>query len=273
MAQLLTFLANVAVITALLVYFGWRRTETQAVRMGFDESILGLSTRDYLFRSVGPVLQLVAIISITGFVLAQIDILVLRRMADRPGPDTLMRVLIVTTGWAWLVLPLLVVMAGLWWPATAFVAFPLSIRIGALLIPYSLGLRARKGLRNYPAGPLSADRIFSILTVVLALFWATSNYAEVLGNQIADRIAANVETMTAVAVYSPDELALRGAGVHETRLDADSYHFRYTGLRLLEHTENSYVLMPSGWTTDAGMVFALPAGSPLRFEFGPGARL
>src|SRR5690348_6809754 len=51
--------ANVAVITALLVYFGWTRSEVQSKRLGIDESILGMSTRDYLLRSVGPVLVLV----------------------------------------------------------------------------------------------------------------------------------------------------------------------------------------------------------------------
>ena len=44
--------ANITVLTALLVYFGWRRSETQAHQLGIDESILGMSTRDYLLRSM-----------------------------------------------------------------------------------------------------------------------------------------------------------------------------------------------------------------------------
>ena len=44
-------LANVAVLTALLVYFGWTRSEVYNRRIGIDESILGMLTREYLLRS------------------------------------------------------------------------------------------------------------------------------------------------------------------------------------------------------------------------------
>ena len=42
-----------------------RRSETQSQRLGIDQSILGLSTRDYLLRSIGPVLVL--LIGVSAF--------------------------------------------------------------------------------------------------------------------------------------------------------------------------------------------------------------
>jgi hypothetical protein len=38
-------LANVGVLTALLVYFGWKRSEVQSRRLGIDESILPAAQR------------------------------------------------------------------------------------------------------------------------------------------------------------------------------------------------------------------------------------
>lgn len=46
------------VLTALPVYFGWQRSEVQARQLGIDESILGMSTRDYVVITLadrGPV--------------------------------------------------------------------------------------------------------------------------------------------------------------------------------------------------------------------------
>ena len=266
--QLFALLANVAVLTGLLVYFGWRRTETQAARMGFDESILDLGTQDYLLRSVGPVLQLLLIIGVGGLVAIPLDALIRRRLGARGGPRV--RAAVVMVGLGWLVLPALVVLLGLWFPAFAYVAFPLSIGLGALLVPYAFDLRARQGSRSLSRRARSTERLFAVVIVVLALFWATSNYAEVLGNRIADRIAATTAAMTPVAVFSPDPLNLDGPGVEETELPSGPYRFEYTGLRLLEHTDQGYVLLSSGWTYDDGVVFVLPPGPPLRFEFGRG---
>src|SRR5829696_7273881 len=58
--------ANVTVLTALLIYFGWRRSETQARVLGIDESILGMSTRDYVVRSVGPLLAPLVVVGMAG---------------------------------------------------------------------------------------------------------------------------------------------------------------------------------------------------------------
>ncbi len=268
--QLLALLANVAVLTGLLVYFGWQRTETQAVRMGFDESILDLNTQDYLLRSVGPVLRLLLVIGVAGLVAVPLESLLRRHVVSDTIHDRQAKAILIALGFGWLVLPALVVLLGLWFPAVAFVAFPLSIGLGAMLVPYTLNLSARRGARSLSRGALTAERLFAVVIIVLTLFWATSNYAEVLGTRIADRITATIQTMTPVAVFSPDRLNLVGPGVEESTLPAGAYRFRYTGLRLLEHTDRGYVLLSSGWTYRHGVVFVLPQGPPLRFEFGHG---
>src|SRR5690349_15922216 len=42
---------QIALLTALLFYFGWARTTAEARYLGFDASALGLSTSDYVLRS------------------------------------------------------------------------------------------------------------------------------------------------------------------------------------------------------------------------------
>src|SRR4051794_3277672 len=47
-----TFGPPVTIVTALLVYFGWARSQRQAQAMGLDVSQFGYSTQDYVLRSI-----------------------------------------------------------------------------------------------------------------------------------------------------------------------------------------------------------------------------
>lgn len=46
--------APTSLVTALLYYFGWARTSTQARLLGLEDSLLGFSVEDYLLRSITP---------------------------------------------------------------------------------------------------------------------------------------------------------------------------------------------------------------------------
>ncbi|WP_143447568.1 hypothetical protein [Kineosporia sp. R_H_3] len=272
---LLTLLANVAVLTALLVYFGWQRTESEAAALGIDESVLGLGTQDYVLRSVGPVLRLLAVVGVSGYLAVRLDSWTRGRIEARPETDRLLDVLTLLMLWSWLVLPLAVVALSFRVWAVAYVAFPFAIGLGALLVPYARVLRARRGLGGEPPpGDRAAERLLSVLVLAVTLFWGTSNYAELVGEGIADRIRTGAAAATPAAVYSPHPLEIAGAGVVVERFPGPTYGYRYTGLRLLERSTEGYVLLAGDWSTDdaAGVVVILPSGAPLRFEFGPGAR-
>ena len=63
---------------------------------------------------------------------------------------------------------------------------------------------------------------------------------------------------------------LDGPGVVETELTPaeGGLRYRYTGLRLLEHTGAKYFLVSDGWTPTYGVVFVLPADDPtMRLDF------
>jgi hypothetical protein len=64
---------NVGVLTALLVYFGWVRSEVQSRELGIDESILGMSTQEYVLRSVRAVLVLLIVMAVFGLLWVALD--------------------------------------------------------------------------------------------------------------------------------------------------------------------------------------------------------
>jgi hypothetical protein len=272
--QIATLATNVAILTALLVYFGWRRTETQAARLGVDETIFGLSTRDYLLRSVGPVLQILAIVAVAGLVAVYLDRALWRRAQGHGLADRTLRIALFGMSISWLILPMLIIGLGYIAPAAAFVAFPLAIAGGVLLLMYAGRLRRElQGHDQKSTRWRSAEKAFAIVALCVTAFWATSNYADVLGTQVADATINHVSELTSVTVYAVQRLGISGPGTHETPVTGagETYRYRYTGLRLLEHTGDKYFLIPNLWNPDTGEIMMLKDSSSLRFEFGADA--
>lgn len=110
---------------------------------------------------------------------------------------------------------------------------------------------------------------FVVLIVLVCLFWTASNYAEVLGRQLAATFPTMVSTLPRVAVYSETRLHLTGPGVQEQDLsDDEQTTYRYHGLRLLEHTGGNYFLVSDEWSEQYGVVFVLNSDDDsLRYEF------
>lgn len=246
-------LANATVLTALLVYFGWRRSETHAAHLGINESILGMSTRDYALRSVGPVLTILVAVSVLGLVGAGVDRRIGpgARAALADGRDRRARRVLQALGMAWLVLPVAVWLAGTVWPATAFVLFPASIGVGVALLLYAHHLRRRRSV---------VTNVLGALLVAVCLFWTASNYAEVLGSELARQFVDGVGVLPRVSALSERPLHLEGPGVAEAELPGVEGDLRYrtTGLRFLEHTGGRYFLVSDGWTPTYGVVFVIP---------------
>ncbi len=270
--QFATIATNVAILTALLVYFGWRRMETQAAVLGVDQSIFGYGTRDYLLRSVGPVLQLLAIVAAAGLMAVYLD-RGLRRRAQRHGGDAdwVLRLALLMMSVSWLLLPLLAVGLGVVMPSAGYVALPLTIAAGVLFLVYASHFRGElKGTYAPPAGWRSAERASVVIALCVTGFWATSNYAEVLGTQLADATIYHVSDLTSVTIYAPQRLAISAPGTHETTIRGTEqvYHYRYTGLRLLGHTGGRYFLISELWKPRSGVIIVLEDAPPLRFEFG-----
>lgn len=268
-------LGNVAVLTALLVYFGWVRSEVQARLLGIDESVLGMTNQEYLLRSVRSVLVLLLVVAVTGLLWLLADQLLVRRLRLRGGTDPVVRWVLRLLPAALVVLPVAVWLARSVWPATMFVAFPLALAAGLLLLLYAFQLRQLlPGAENTvvePAGPGRAGllRAFTAVVVGVALFTSAANYATVEGTQLADTFPQALAERPGVILYSAQRLHIDIAGsVEEPLPPTDSaYLFRYRGLRLLEHTGGNYFFITDAWTPQDGTVVMLADDTPMRVEF------
>ncbi|QQQ79792.1 hypothetical protein IOD16_16190 [Saccharothrix sp. 6-C] len=254
-------LANVTVLTGLLVYFGWRRSDVQARELGLDSAVLGMSTTDYVLRSVGPVFLLLAVVVGIALVCRWLEPRV-RAATARPGARA--RALSASLSAAWLVLPALAVVIGLLVPVTSFYAFPLAVGGGILLSLHAARLRR-------PDAHPTWTRVLGFAVGSLSLFWSAGNYAEVRGVELAREYAEDLHGQTAVVVYAPQRLHITAPGACEEPLPAEGsrYRFRYAGLRLLAKVGAKYFLVSDGWTRDRGTVVVL-ADDDLRVELGHG---
>jgi hypothetical protein len=263
-------LANVGVLTALLVYFGWKRSEVQSRRLGIDESILDMSTREYLLRSVRPVLLLLIVIAVVGLLWLLMDRWLVGRLHSNGQYDGILRWSLRLLPAGLVLLPSTAWVAGFRWPATAFIAFPLCCVGGLLLVLYAFHLRQMMpGALPLPAGREALLRAFTAIIVGVGLFWTATNYAVVEGTELADSFLAELTKLPSVTVYSPERLHIDAPGAKEEPLPPkhSMYKYRYVGLRLLEHTGGHYFLVSDEWSPRYGVVVMLADGDPVRLEF------
>lgn len=275
LTPVLGIIANVTVLTALLIYFGWQRNATQSARLGISESIFGASTQDYVLRSVGAAIVLLIGIGAIGLAWVILDRwLVPLVRADAGGSKSPKDPRLVWTlrifGIAWIVLPLLGwLMFRVWRSATLYVLFPVSVAIGVLLLLYGAHLRQLDIDPDEVARRRNLVFQFSgVLLVCVCLFWAAARYAEVEGTSLAR--AMRVADLPQVTIHSQPRLHLEGPGAVETQLSAveGDFRYQYTGLRLLEYANGKYFLLSDGWTADYGVVFVIPGDVDwVRFDF------
>ncbi len=268
----LSFVTNVTVLTALLVYFGWKRSDVQARALGLDETIFGLSTRDYLLRSVDSLFVPLVLAAVVGVGWMWVDGLVRRRLDDPDWAPVLQRGITVLT-WSWLLLPALAlaVLVGF---GVGQLTFPLSFGLGALLTAHGVSLsrdleRRRGSVESERTWRTDVNRSLLAMLVLLSLFWTITLVAESRGLALADQVEAGIDRRPAVVVHSQRPLGFEAPGVTEERLADDSY--RYEGLRLLHHHEGTFLLVHDGWTRREGVLLILHDDEDLRFELSRGA--
>jgi hypothetical protein len=167
-------------------------------------------------------------------------------------------------------LPLAAWLAGFWWPATAFISFPLCWVAGLLLVLYAFHIRQMlPGALALPASRETLLRGFTAIIVSVGLFWTATNYAIVEGTELADGFLAQVALLPSVVLYSPARLHIQAPGAKEEHLASEQsmYKYRYVGLRLLEHTGGHYFLVSEQWSPRSGVVVMLADNDPVRPEF------
>ena len=254
-------MANIGILTALLVYFGWVRSEEQSKRLGIDESILGMSTQEYLLRSVRPVIILLLVIALSVVAWIVLDHAISSRLERVGGVDGVYRWSIGVIFGVALLLPVLGWLARPLWPALAYVAYPLLLAGSLLLILYGLHLRrALPGVAGISAQSENLLRAATAVLVALGLFTTAANYAIVEGRQLAEEFPSQIQDLPRVVVHSVEPLHIDAPGTETSRAEQpEGFSYSYRGLRLLEHTGGRVFLISDGWTSEFGVVVVLPA--------------
>jgi len=260
--KVLTEVASlVALATALLYYFGWRRSEAQARAFGADASVFGMSTQDYVLRSIDVVL-LPAVVLLLGGLLA---VWAHRKLVGSQRVNRVASVL----RFSWLLplvfgVPLLLVSesAGVW-------AFPFWFAIAVAGTWYG---RVLGDTASHWSTSFAVSLLLGAL-VAVCLFWMTERLAVLFGEARADEVKADVgRVLPGVAVYSAQRLHLDGTGVEERVLtDPEAaYRYRYDGLYLLQQSGGKYFLITGEWSSNDGRMIVLSDDISMRIEFGPG---
>jgi hypothetical protein len=271
--------APTTLVTALLFYFGWARTNAQANYLGLDATTLGYSNQDYLLRSISSVLLPAGEVLVVGLLCLWADAAVGRRI-DQQRNLGLFRVLVIAAAGVGAVL-LAVGVAGLndHGPVISLRVLPLLFLVGIGLVGYAVHLHRRLAGADAsrPSGEKtlgSLPSLSSLLVAVLlamALVWEVANYADSVGRGLGRRMMSQPQLASRpdVVVYSPKRLHIEAAGVTETAFaEPDSaYGFRYSGLKLLFRSGGKYFLVPASWTPDHGVNIVLPDVESMRIEF------
>ena len=272
-----SILAPTTFLTALLLYFGNQHAYWFFDYFGVNATTMGLTTQDYLIRSVDPLFMpitsaaAVCLVGLWGY----------RFLRGKLSPAAWLRVLRVltkATAVGGLVL-VAVAVAGVVDPVALrpYVGLPgLALAIGVLLLVAALRIhRTITTVRTSQREPstLAAAEWGAIFVLVgLGLFWAVTDYSKAVGTGRGFQQQQALPWLPDVAIYSAQSLSLSAPGVREITCQAPdaAYGFRYDGLKLVLQAGGQYFFLPAGWNRSDGVAFVIPRNDTLRLEFtGP----
>ncbi|MDQ1751488.1 MAG: hypothetical protein QOE71_2544 [Pseudonocardiales bacterium] len=300
--------SQVVVITALLYYFGWVRSDSELGYFGVDPSLAGYGTVDYVLRSIDVAFPPFIRAAFTALALfafhrqvvtptledaelefttasAPVAETITSPAALRPARSAVMR----PVHWAgtlarrrpgicgvrWFVGAVhaagvalaMVVLTGVLLPERIGVPLgllmPLLLVAAVTLLGYVTHLRSTYPASLVPTGsrqaPSLACSVMLLALGLVAALWAVSLYGEQVGTDLATDVADHLSAEPSVTIYSTERISIAGPGVvaAEITQPGSRYHYQYSGLRLLLHSPDRYVLLPVGWQHGQDPVFVL----------------
>ncbi len=285
--------AILTLFTAVMFYFGWRRSDVQSRAMGIDVSLFGFSTQDYVLRSISSLYLPILALLFMGLAWVWLHLRVLRvldspDLASRGRPSTIaarasLSITVIGVALAASCL-LFVVAAGMprrpgvvAWLANQLAGkqwvVPLVLVAATLAALYAWWFHRQLRPSRVNVSSAWHKTLPAILvagTIVLGGFWMLEEYAGAVGRGNALQVTASVDQLARTVVISPTPLGIDAPGVEEARIgDADSPSVRYrtTGLRLLARSGSKVLLVHDGWTPDTGTVVVLADSDDLGWQF------
>ena len=269
--------APTTLLTALLFYFGRLHAYWYFGYSGVNFTVLDLSTRDYLIRSVDGLFVPMIVAAIVGLAalagLRRLHSELARR--DDPRRNRRVAVAVAAVGSVLFVVSIV----GVFRPVAFYDTRGLPGLLlggGALLLAYAAHLmrvvppRPAPGRETYrPAWVPVAEWAGVFLLVSLGLFWAVGDYSAAVGSGRALRAEAALRDEPSVILFSAKSLSLRAPGVTEVACanPEAAFRFRYDGLKLMLRSGDQYVFLPADWTPTGGRAIVIPRTDQIRMEF------
>ena len=267
--------APATLVTSLMLYFGLMHAWFFYNYFGVDASLLGLTTQDYLMRSVDALFVPLILLGVGGFLasrilgnlhsrLVQSGHRVALAVADRGAG---------AFGAALFLFGLAGVLRVSALQRFHFAVAPLCFASGVMLIYYSLKLvRDTQPASTQQTGPKIGnvmEAVVAFLLIAMSMFWAAADYAIEVGTGRAIQQAAELATLPDAVVFSKQSLSLSIPGVEETACvnPEASYRYRYQGFAMLPPAEKVFVLLPKSWSPGSGVAVLLPKNDSVRMEF------
>lgn len=235
-------IAPTTILSALLVYVGWVRNEAYYDYFGISQGVLELSVQDYALRSADVTFGAITRVVAVALVFVVFDRAVSFRLARSGEPVAHWIVVgLALVGVVSLVGGFLVLRGDVQWFFAPFVGAAivgagviLTVRFGAIALDLE---ESRRSLGGYA-------EIVLYMTLTLALFWATTLYAQDIGTRAAQGVDTRLSMLPRATIYSKEYLDLPVAPGGETRVEREGTTlFRYTGLFLMTHSNDRWFLV------------------------------
>jgi hypothetical protein len=265
-----TLVAPTTLVVALLYYFGWARTSTQAFVMGLDESLFGFTAQDYILRSITAMFWPLFVAA--GAIL--VGLVVHGRLVNRTNARFIRRTRICVALTGGILLLLGLIGSTVDQPSRLVsLGAPLAVTVGIGLIGYAAYLGplpvlqgGREGTGTDASGMALA---WSLLTLMflLSAFWTVSHYAAIKGIDFAREVVRQLPRRPSVILYSSSRLYLEEPVV-EVALPGEegAYRYKYTGLKLLFRADENLFLRPSDLSVKRNIVIPEEIGIRVEYE-------
>lgn len=251
----------IALATALLLYFGWARSQAQAEAFGADASVFDMSPQDLILRSVNILFFPIILLLLVGLLLVWIEPHLRARSATAGA----------VLRFAYVAVPIALLLL--------VVVEPIGYNLLPLFVMVAIGGTAYGNLlRRYASGdtrpPQAANVVLVGALLVACLFWQTERLARAGGTALAEDIQARMaDRLQAVTLFTTGQMHLDGHGVQEEQVGVASAEgvstYRYEGLYFLQRSGGKYFLVTDGWAQDEGRLLVLNDSDTFRIEFGP----
>jgi hypothetical protein len=207
-----------SVVTGLLAYFGWARSDQQARVMGLDVSLFGYSTQDHVQMSVSSLYLPLLVMSAVALGWLALHWRVVARLQSstrhRSRYGRFGRVLLI----GGLTATLLAFAVACLDSTGVPLLLPLVIAAGTTLARYGAWLVEAAGAtrRAVPAWQRATRSLLTGGIIALALFWQVSVYAhEVVGAGYAYALEDGLASRPRATAYSLTPLGIDAPGVSE----------------------------------------------------------